>query len=346
MSAGAGVALPHRTKLLLSVSYMLGHFCVGLTLGLKGPALLAMATQLERAAGTDPSDAAAHDEALTAVGAANGAASFGLMLGSLVAGQAVDRLEHWHRWYAGTWLGMGLAFGGFALFQTPTQLAITSVLHGACIGSMGPCWNFGTMQTWGDNCGPYMQALHAAFGVGMFTAPIAVGLELNATGSFHVTAFGLVLFVCGLSVVPLYLPTPQAVPASEDSMDAAEDEEGQLLTEREKDFSHSVFAKSHHEEIAIVKKRAERTLLAAVYAFIFLYCIAELSVGTWVPAYATIRGLTTPGEAAALGSLFWASFTAGRISGICISQRVSSIQMIGADLCLLLVAVVSIRIGV
>ena len=88
MSAGAGVALPHRTKLLLSASYMLGHFCVGLTLGLKGPALLAMATQLERAAGTDPSDAAAHDEALTAVGAANGAADASSYVAADVAADA------------------------------------------------------------------------------------------------------------------------------------------------------------------------------------------------------------------------------------------------------------------
>ena len=172
-SAGkAGAALPHRTKLLLSASYMLGHFCVGSTFGLKGPALLAMAAQLERAAGTDPADDAAHDAALTAVGVGNGAASFGLMLGSLAGGQVVDRLQHWHRWYAGAWLCMGLAFSGFALFTTPTQLALCSAVHGACIGSMAPCWNLGTMRTWGEGCGPYMQALHAAFGVGMFSAPI------------------------------------------------------------------------------------------------------------------------------------------------------------------------------
>ena len=79
----------------------------------------------------------------------------------------------------------------------------------------------------------------------------------------------------------------------------------------------------------------------AVYAFIFLYCIAELSVGTWVPAYATIRGLTTPAQAAALGSLFWACFTAGRVSGIFISRCVSSIRMITTDLCLIMLAVVS-----
>lgn len=339
--SGPGAQLPHRTKLLLSASYMLGHCCVGMTIGLKGPALLAMAAQLEHAAGTDPADVAAHDAALTAVGVANGAASVGLMLGSLVAGQIVDRLEQWHRWYAGMWFCMGLTFAGFAVFQTPTQLAVVSVCHGACIGSMGPCWNFGTIQTWGDKCGPYMQALHAAFGVGMFTAPIAVGLELNATASFHVTAFGLVFIVCGLSVVPLFLPTPQAPPAPVGNKDTGDDEQGQLLDGRESASSSSVYVDGDSSTTATARLRAEQTLLGAVYAFIFLYCIAELSVGTWVPAYATIRGLTTPAQAAALGSLFWACFTAGRISGIFISRWISSIRMIVADLCLILTAVVS-----
>ncbi len=337
--SSAGAALPHRTKLLLSASYMLGHFCVGVTLGLKGPALLAMAAQLEQSAGTDPADAEAHDAALTAVGVANGAASVGLMLGSLVAGQVVDRLDHWHRWYAITWFCMGLAFAGFALFKNPTQLAVISVCHGACVGSMGPCWNFGTIQTWGAKCGPYMQALHAAFGVGMFTAPIAVGLELSATGSYHKTTFGLVALVCGLSVLPLYLPTPQAPPVPVSSKDSTNGEEGRLLDREENGSSGSMYADGKGWSARF--QAEERKLLGAVYAFIFLYCIAELSVGTWVPAYATIRGLTTSPQAAALGSLFWACFTAGRVSGIFISRCVSSIHMIAADLCLIMLAVVS-----
>ena len=261
--SGAGAALPHRTKLLLSASYMLGHFCVGVTLGLKGPALLAMAAQLEQVAGTDPTDTAAHDAALTAVGVANGAASVGLMLGSLVAGQVVDRVEHWHRWFAATWMCMGLAFAGFALFQTPTQLAVISVFHGVCIGSMGPCWNFGTIQTWGDKCGPYMQALHAAFGVGMFTAPIAVGLELDATRSYHKTAFALVVLVCGLSVMPLFLPTPQASSPPVSSKDDGDDEEGRLLDGRANDSSISVYADG--KATAASRFRAEEQKLLGVW---------------------------------------------------------------------------------
>ena len=340
-SAGkAGAALPHRTKLLLSASYMLGHFCVGMTFGLKGPALLAMAAQLERAAGTDPADDAAHDAALTAVGVGNGAASFGLMLGSLAGGQVVDRLQHWHRWYAGAWLCMGLAFSGFALFTTPAQLALCSALHGACIGSMAPCWNLGTMRTWGEGCGPYMQALHAAFGVGMFSAPIAVGFELSATGSFHATTFALVLLVCGLSAIPLCLPTPQTPATPSAKSDDDPDEQGRLLGGDETESDASVYA-GEDKAADRARLRAERTLLVAVFSFIFLYCIAELSIGTWVPAYATIRGLTTPTEAAALGSWFWLCFTVGRISGICVSRWLSSIRMIAADLGLLLAAVVS-----
>ena len=105
-----------------------------------------------------------------------------------------------------------------------------------------------------------MQALHAAFGVGMFTAPIAVGLELDATRSYHKTAFGLVVLVCGLSVMPLFLPTPQARPPPVISKGGGNDEEGRLLDGRESGSSSSVYADG--KATAAARFRAEeRTLL-------------------------------------------------------------------------------------
>ena len=168
----------------------------------------------------------------------------------------------------------------------------------------------------------------------------AVGLELSATGSYHATTFALVVLVCGLSAIPLCLPTPQtpATPSAKSNDDP--DEQGRLLGGDETESDASVYA-GEDKAADRARLRAERALLVAVFSFIFLYCIAELSIGTWVPAYATIRGLTTPTEAAALGSWFWLCFTVGRISGICVSRWLSSIRMIAVDLGLLLAAVVS-----
>jgi uncharacterized membrane protein YgcG len=181
----------------------------GLMFGLKGPALLAMADQLQRATGSSPLDDAARDAALTSVGAANGAASLGLMMGSLLMGSVVDWVTHWHRCLSVAWLCSGVCFSGFALFTTPSQLWAVSFVHGATIGTLAPCFNIGTMRTWGDECGPYMQALHASFGVGMFLSPIAVGLELNAASSFHATVAAICVMVCCGAAAPLCLPTPQ-----------------------------------------------------------------------------------------------------------------------------------------
>ena len=160
------------------------------------------------------------------------------------------------------------------------------------------------------------------------------------TGSYHATTFALVLLVCGLSAIPLCLPTPQTPATPSAKSDDDPDEQGRLLGGDETESDASVYA-GEDKAADRARLRAERTLLVAVFSFIFLYCIAELSIGTWVPAYATIRGLTTPTEAAALGSWFWLCFTVGRISGICVSRWLSSIRMIAADLGLLLAAVVS-----
>ena len=65
----------------------------------------------------------------------------------------------------------------------------------------------------------------------------------------------------------------------------------------------------------VLRLRRESALLAAPFSFVFLCCICELSIGTWLPAYATLKGLADPTEAAVLGSFYWGCFTAGRISG-------------------------------
>ena len=133
MDAGSGRALAHSAKLRLTAMYMLAHFSVGLMFGCKGPALLAMVDQLQLHGGTSVNDDQARNIALTAVGTANGAASLGLMVGSLLMGPVVDRVVAWHRWLSAAWLFSGCCCVGYALFTTPMQLLVTSCFHGVSI---------------------------------------------------------------------------------------------------------------------------------------------------------------------------------------------------------------------
>ena len=104
-------------------------------------------------------------------------------------------------------------------------------------------------------------------------AATAVGLELSATGSYHATTFALVLLVCGLSAIPLCLPTPQtpqtpATPSAKSDDDP--DEQGRLLGGDETESDASVYV-GEDKAADRARLRAERTLLVAVFSFIFLY---------------------------------------------------------------------------
>ena len=139
----------------------------------------------------------------------------------------------------------------------------------------------------------------------MFTAPIAVGLELNLTGSYHRTVFVIAAVVCCGALTPLCLPTPgqleeeASAGQGEDTGGESEKETHSLLGEGS-DSSGSVFdpddekkasrssppagkaasTRAKRAAAAAERLRTERVLLGSVYAFVFLYCIAELSVGT------------------------------------------------------------------
>ena len=154
--AAGGPQLPsRRQQLYCTAVYATAHLCIGLTVGIKGPALLKLAEQSQ---GIDASrgPANATDAGLAAVGASNAAASFGLMVGALAGGILIDRVSKWHRLFAANWLCCAVFFAGFALCSTVGGLVAVSALHGLTIGVFQPCFNIRTLRTWApEHVGPY-----------------------------------------------------------------------------------------------------------------------------------------------------------------------------------------------
>ena len=152
----------------------------------------------------------------------------------------------------------------------------------------------------------------------MFLVPLAVGAELRSNGGFHGTVWALCVAICVLAVLPLLAQSPQDVqkPASKAAAERT----------------------PAAQSLESVRQWRERVTLSACFSFSFMASLMELSIGTWIPAYATVLGLMTETGAASLGSAFWGSFTLGRLSGIPLSQRFSNAQMIWLDLLLLLLS--------
>ena len=146
--------------------------------------------------------------------------------------------------------------------------------------------------------GPYMNALHFFFGIGTFIGPVIIAQSLLYTNG--ITAAYWILGICALPVAfwLVRLPSPAA--------------EVQVKTE--------------------VNDRSPGWLVGLIVLFFFLYVGAEVGFAGWISTYSITLELTTQTSAAYLTSLFWGSFTLGRLVGIPIATRFQARTILSADL--------------
>ena len=161
-----------------------------------------------------------------------------------------------------------------------------------------------------EKVGPFMNGLHAFFGVGAFGVPLIAARVLAATGDIH-----WVYWVFSITAIPLAfflwkLPSPQARPVPES-------------------YRNSTFP----------------ILPVAIMVVCFiLYVGAEVGYGDWVYTYAVKRGFETEVTGNFLASAFWGSFTLGRIFGIWVSTRLRPLLILYLDFagCVLSMALISL----
>ena len=179
------------------------------------------------------------------------------------------------------------------------------VVKGVAGGVVGTGANTLLLWTHGGKAGPFLNALHFFFGLGAFLSPFLLGLLTTAGGAYW-QAFGVLAvfdFAVGASVLLLLRP-PLAVrraPADGATSGAA----GRHL-------------------VAIV--------LAAML-FLFFYVSAEITFGGWIYTYAVTLGLADAAAAAYLTSLFWLTFTMGRLVSIPVAIRLAPAQILVVCFC-------------
>lgn len=211
------------------------------------------------------------------------ARAIGYLLGSLFSGRAYDKA-------AGHPILSAMAASLVALFllvplaSTPFSLAAIFLGIGAAQGVLDVGNN--TLISWvhGAKTGPFMSALHCFFGVGALLSPIIITLGKTTTSSY---------FLLALAIAPttlLFGLTPS--PARPSPNNAAN---GRL-----------------DKPILVM-------LLAALF---FVYQGAEVGFGGWIFTYANAVGLSEK-SASTLTSVFWSSFTLGRMLTIPLSVRIA-----------------------
>jgi FHS family Na+ dependent glucose MFS transporter 1 len=156
-----------------------------------------------------------------------------------------------------------------------------------------------TLLLWvhNNNVGPFMNGLHAFFGIGAFIAPLIVAQVISITGEIYWVYwfFAIVSFPLALWIWNLPSPVSRAVP-------------------------------THHEHAPF----PILPVVSMVYCFV-LYVGGEMGYGSWIYTYAFTQQFGTEVTAAYLTSAYWGSFTLGRLIGIWVSTRAKPLTILSID---------------
>ncbi|MDX2029822.1 MAG: MFS transporter [Blastocatellia bacterium] len=264
-----------------TILYFLAFISLGLISGSLGPTIPALAAQ---------TNSAMHEiSSLFLV------RSMGTMIGALLVGRLYDRVAG-HPLLGGSLLGAAAAMALIPSMGGLGLLLLLSVFLGLTSGSINVGGNAMIVQVHGERVRPHMSALHFAFGLGGFLAPILYTQFLGTSDPMRVTYWTLAAMTIPVSLLILGSHSPH----------------------------------HHLRAQAAVAAPMPVATLSLFLLFFFLEVGAEASVMGWYFSYATARSVSTH-TAGLMNSGFWAAFTLGRLATIWLSVRFNAISVIIAN---------------
>lgn len=213
------------------------------------------------------------------------------------------------------------------------------------------------LNIWGTEHGPWMQALHAVFGIGAWLGPLLASpfLKENKCDSETTSPTSDVIIQTTDSLNQSQLTTLQSV--EESCFEESNIFYGYIIVGALCFTGFSVFfglflsgqrqicvkwskeiqQETHDEELIPLEKKYVITMTIAVFVFYISYCILELNYGNFLSLYVIKHLHWTKLTGATITSVFWGSFTFGRLSGIIIIKHVPAqiILIIDVSMCLL-----------
>ena len=270
-------------KYVTTTSYYLAFILLGLTVAAEGPTLLKLAEHTS--------------SALNQIGSLFLFGSFGYLVGSFIGGRIYDRVPG-HRFMAIVLVCLGIMVAMVPLATSRGVLFSIALVLGFFKGALDVGCNTLLLWVHNESVGPFMNGLHAFFGVGAFIAPLIVAQVISITGDIHWVywLFGVAAFPLAIWIWSLPSPTSRAVPAQHESA-----------------------------PFPILP------VLIMVLCFV-LYVGGEAGYGAWIYTYAFTLKFGTEVTAAYLTSAFWGFFTLGRLFGIWASTRAKPLTILYLDL--------------
>ena len=269
-------------KYIVTAVYYLVFILLGLTLGVEGPTLLKLAEHTS--------------SEINQISLIFFFGALGYLIGSYTSGVLYDRVPG-HQLLSAVLVLLGISIIFVPLATSLAVLIGIVLVLGFAKGALDVGCNTLLLWVHHEKVGPFMNGLHAFFGIGAAVAPVIVAQVLDATGDVHWAfwIFSIVAFPIAFLVWRLPSPPPRAVPAEH------------------KDSGLPILP-----------------LTLMVLCFI-LYVGAEVGYGNWIYAYAVRLGLYTEITANSLNSAFWGFFTLGRLLAIWISTRLRPLTILYLD---------------
>jgi MFS transporter, FHS family, Na+ dependent glucose transporter 1 len=271
-----------KQKYITTAAYYIAFILLGLTIAAEGPTLLKLAEHTS--------------SELDQISSIFLFGSLGYLLGSYIGGRLYDRVPG-HRFMSGVLICLGITVALVPLAPSRGILFAIVLVLGLFKGGLDVGCNTLLLWVHNETVGPFMNGLHAFFGVGAFIAPLIVAQVISLTGDIYWVYWIFAIAAFPLAVWIWNLPSPEsrAVPA-------------------------------HHESAPF----PILPVLIMVLCFV-LYVGGESGYGAWIYTYAFTLRFGTEVTAAYLTSAFWGSFTLGRLLGIWVSTRARPITILALD---------------
>ncbi len=244
-----------------------------------------------------PSIRASFSIPLDAIGMLLTAAVTGYMTSSFLSGPLIARMGVGRVLITScTLTGVGLI--GYTLVPAWWMMVLLGVVAGLGAGAIDAGLNTYVASHFGEGL---MQWLHASYGIGVTLGPIIMTIALTALNSWQVGyrvvgGFQLVLAACFVLTLAMWDQTDGPIVS----------EEPKRLTDYKTPMRETL--------------RQPQVWLSAL--LFFLYCGAEVSLGTWTYSLLIESRGIDPAMAGLWAGSYWATFTVGRVVAGLFARRV------------------------
>jgi FHS family Na+ dependent glucose MFS transporter 1 len=225
------------------------------------------------------------------------ARSIGFLLGSFRGGKFYDQLRG-HRIMVTMIVSMSALMALTPLAPNIYAVTVVMLALGAAEGLLDVGGN--TLIVWvhEERVAPFMNALHFFYGIGASIVPLIIAGTLQIKNVISAPYLVLALLVLPATLLLMRLPSPAI---------------------------HSVVADQSAERI-------DYRLVILIALFLGLYVGGEVAFGSWIFNYTIKMQFGDETTGAYLTSLFWGTFTAGRLLGIPVAARFNPRMILGVNL--------------